>query len=1192
MAKSTSRSIYLDQTAAEVALEKLNKQVEKLEATIKRGNKAGKDMTEELKKLGEKKTAIDEIKNAIDKGLRPSLIQQEQLVRNLRNELKRMSEDAPRYAEKFQAYRNATSELNRMKVAMDGTSKAQSSWFAQAKTVALGVVIGNTVQAALSSISGYLSGLLQGNARLSDELADIEKTSGLSAAQVAKLNSELSKLDTRTSTSNLREIAIGLGQLGQAVTAENVAAIDKIVVALGDEFGGGAREITTVLSILRNNLKDIKSENYGEDVARIGNALNILGAEGLATAPVVTDFANRMAGVAGTFKITSGEILGTAATFQELGINVERGSTAFIKILQKITAEPQKFAQVAGLSVKEFTKLVNEDLLSAFVKVAEGAKIAGRDNVTFGKILKELDADGSGAGEVLSKIAQNSQLLSEKVKLANTALTNTNSITEEFNKKNTTLGAELDKLGKRIAGVFANSALSNFLKDIVRGVSDVIQPTKTATQRFDELTKSVNNLEKNILPLADRYDVLKAKTNLSKTEQAEMKGIVDQIISVLPGAAAGFDEYGRAIAISTERVRDFIAAEKARLKVVNAEAIKENQKSLAEVERRIVITQRLIDQIAKTGTFKTFAGSSGTGGGGGSVVNANQEEVRQTQELYQQLIEQRLGYNQEIKRLNGELIQEIVDSNKKSEQQNSNPPTSAVPTFTTGSSSTKKDPRIDLLNKLKELQLEIELAGKSGDEKELQRIRIKYAKLIDEAIAYSDIVIELEKLRSKEVAIFIEEVTRKQEEEKKKQEQLEREKTEKLRAELMRRKEAELNDARQRGLQQLEINNRNELATVRLRLVNSPAGQARLRAQLDLLELERDQELQNVNLTEQEKELIRAQYRQRAMQLELEFYAAQVQQILNYTQQILSVVDQFYQAQSSRENARLERELKQNDQRRTSFKRMLDARIISEAEYNRKVQQLNEEDDRKKRELQKKQFNRQKAVQISMAIINGAMAVTSTLAAVPGAADILSLGALRAIQVGLAIASTIAQVAVIAAQKPPEFERGGIARGGRHSEGGIDMIDRRSRRVVGNMEGGEPYMILSRETYRNNGDVIDELLDASMNRGGERIRPERIRRFWESRPYSSMNYSRASSSLRKRYFETGGVVDTSGGSSSNEEQNQRFERMEQVMLYMAETVSNLNQTLAAGIEANVSLKKFRDAEALDAQIAEDSTFKP
>lgn len=85
-----------------------------------------------------------------------------------------------------------------------------------------------------------------------------------------------------------------------------------------------------------------------------------------------------------------------------------------------------------------------------------------------------------------------------------------------------------------------------------------------------------------------------------------------------------------------------------------------------------------------------------------------------------------------------------------------------------------------------------------------------------------------------------------------------------------------------------------------------------------------------------------------------------------------------------------------------------------------------------------------------------------------------------------AFATARAQIAVSNIQKQ-KFERGGIANGASHAQGGIQLFDTGSNRVVGEMEGGEPYMILSKDTYRNNGRVIDALLHSSQYRGGAPI---------------------------------------------------------------------------------------------------------
>jgi hypothetical protein len=74
-------------------------------------------------------------------------------------------------------------------------------------------------------------------------------------------------------------------------------------------------------------------------------------------------------------------------------------------------------------------------------------------------------------------------------------------------------------------------------------------------------------------------------------------------------------------------------------------------------------------------------------------------------------------------------------------------------------------------------------------------------------------------------------------------------------------------------------------------------------------------------------------------------------------------------------------------------------------------------------------------------LINGALAVTSTLAAKPGALDILTLATFRAINIGLVLGTVAAQVATIAERKPPELAAGGKLGGRSHSAGGNAVVD-------------------------------------------------------------------------------------------------------------------------------------------------------
>jgi hypothetical protein len=68
-----------------------------------------------------------------------------------------------------------------------------------------------------------------------------------------------------------------------------------------------------------------------------------------------------------------------------------------------------------------------------------------------------------------------------------------------------------------------------------------------------------------------------------------------------------------------------------------------------------------------------------------------------------------------------------------------------------------------------------------------------------------------------------------------------------------------------------------------------------------------------------------------------------------------------------------------------------------------------------------------------------------------------------------------------------KFERGGIASGPSHERGGIKLVDGQSGAVVGEMEGGEAYMILSRETTAANRSLIEALLSESLSGRNRRL---------------------------------------------------------------------------------------------------------
>jgi hypothetical protein len=377
---------------------------------------------------------------------------------------------------------------------------------------------------------------------------------------------------------------------------------------------------------------------------------------------------------------------------------------------------------------------------------------------------------------------------------------------------------------------------------------------------------------------------------------------------------------------------------------------------------------------------------------------------------------------------------------------------------------------------------------------------------------------------------------------------------------------------------------RNKLAGLELE-VRKKTGKQRLQAELELLEEQKRQELSNKDLTENEKLLIEDKYRELRKQKEIDHIVAITEQIAGFAQQALDVFTIFTDARTAKENAELDADRQRNDTKKRNFDRQLKGKVITQFQYDREIQKLEKEQEKREKEVRLKQFKRQQRADIIQAIINGAMAITSTLAAKPGATDIISLGAFRAIQIGLAVATTAAQIATIAKQKAPEHAKGGKLGGRSHSEGGNPILDGSGRKIA-EIEKGEGIInkktMSDRRNYTLSG--TPSQIASTINRlhGGvgwdasARIVPE-----WRITKPPRMNFT-----AMKKAYASGGVFETPG--QSQPAQNIDLTEMTNVIRDMQVTLATIQRE---GITAFTLLTQHEKQQARLNSIRSDSTMK-
>lgn len=407
---------------------------------------------------------------------------------------------------------------------------------------------------------------------------------------------------------------------------------------------------------------------------------------------------------AGAFAVDS--IIAAGTELFKTGVQMEslakKARTVFGEALPQITAEAEKNATAMGLTTQQYVAAASaaQDLLVPMGFQRKEAANISAQLINLSGALSEWtggQVDSTRVSEILTKalLGEREELKSLGISiseadvqaaLATKGLDKLTGATLEQAKASTTLelilakstdaqaqfAKETDSAARRQAEASAKIAeiaeklavlllpvfeklitLAGGVVEVIGGITDgisaMINPAEAAADAFDKQQESVASLESNISPLLDRYDELTGKTILTKDEQDELKKIITQVGDTIPTAIKGFDEYGKALGLNTDKAREFIEAEKARLQVVNKLGIEEYQNLKQQSEAELKRYQQLLS-FGKTET----AASPGIAP---RLRELNADEIKNFQNIIGKLQLTIQGANREIDRLSGNLIE-------------------------------------------------------------------------------------------------------------------------------------------------------------------------------------------------------------------------------------------------------------------------------------------------------------------------------------------------------------------------------------------------------------------------------------------------------------------------------------------------------------------------------------------------------
>lgn len=531
---TATSTVYVNGKPAEQELQRLKQRASDLQDAMAKAAAAGNKA--DLKKFrSELNRTRGEIKN-VENSMRSAEIVMKRLdkatpkelnmaLRQLKKELNDIERGSDAWNKQVAKIKQVKAELN----SVNNEMREHQSLFSRANDALSkwGMAIAGAA-AALTGVTMTIRQAVQAFAEMDQEMANVQKFTGMSKDQVGALNEEFKKIDTRTGREELNQLAQEAGRLGlssQEDVLGFVRAADKINVAL-DDLGDGA---TLTLSKLTGIFGD--QERYGteQSLLKVGSVINELSQNCSASAPYLAEFASRMGGVGAQAGMSVQQIMGFAAVLDSNNQKVEASATALSQVITRLYQDPAKYAKVAGLDVQNFTKLLKEDANAAVIQLLETLnQKGGLDSLA--PMFKDMGENGARAISALSTLATHIDEVKSQQEVANQAFEEGKSIQKEFDVQNNTVQAGLDKAKNR----FKEMAVTLGEK-LAPAAKFVISSTSALMHVLSAIIDFVVKYKSQLISLAVLYAGVTVAVK-AKTAAVVLENIADKAGNLLKSA--------------------------------------------------------------------------------------------------------------------------------------------------------------------------------------------------------------------------------------------------------------------------------------------------------------------------------------------------------------------------------------------------------------------------------------------------------------------------------------------------------------------------------------------------------------------------------------------------------------------------------------------------------------------------------
>nr|DAO83945.1 MAG TPA: tail tape measure protein [Caudoviricetes sp.] len=409
-------------------------------------------------------------------------------AKSLESQLKKLTPGTQEFMKKAAELKEVKEHFSRVKSEIDAVSGKlkESEGFLgkfRSKLADIGLSFGN-IGVGLAGL--HLKNTAEELLKVSDAMADVQKTTGMAREEVKQLWEAFDDMDTRTSKMDRLKIAEVGGRLGvpKEEMAKFVQEIDKAYVALGDSFDGGLEGVVDSLGKIKGLFEETKGQSYADAINGVGSALNELAASGTASEGNISDFALRVGALPDALKPSIEKVLGLGAAFEESGVDSQIAASGYSNFMKVAGENLSAFAYSMNISIKEAQELFNTKPEEFFLKFAEGMKGLKGDETA--KVYDSLKLNSLEVQKAVGAAANRTEEFRVAINRAGDAMADATSLSEEFNKKNNNAAAIVEKLKNAFSEMFTSNNIINLFEDVIRVIGFVTGVTKEAGEGVRE----------------------------------------------------------------------------------------------------------------------------------------------------------------------------------------------------------------------------------------------------------------------------------------------------------------------------------------------------------------------------------------------------------------------------------------------------------------------------------------------------------------------------------------------------------------------------------------------------------------------------------------------------------------------------------------------------------------------------------